>query len=277
MQQSSYTPRHFIGIDWSGALDAGRRIQVAEGRLTGKYLSLTSLKRGEELPNSGRSRDRCLPALRDWLAARTACVVGLDFPFGLPRELVEDPDWMTFVRRFPSRFRTPETFREWCRNRSSGRELKRRTDMEARTPFSPYNLRMYRQTYWGITELLVPLLTRSLAVAPPMQPCRPDLPWLLEVCPASLLKTLGTYLPYKGRSMRHAQARATILEELLTRKRLRNPSPKLRERMLSDAGGDALDAVVAAVVATRASTDEALCRPIRITDPVAVEACVFYE
>ncbi len=246
--------QRIIGIDWSGAADAGRRIHIAEGRLSAHGLALSALRRAEELPAGGRDREVCLPALRRWLAAQGPCAVGLDFPFGLPRALMDAPDWPSFVRQFAGRFRSPEDFRGWCRSRSGGQELKRRADVETRTPFSPYNLRLYRQTYWGISALLAPLLVRGQAVAVPMQPAVPHLPWLLEACPASLLKRRGLYIPYKGAGAGARAARAHILERLQAESRLREPPERLRDRILEDPGGDALDAVVAGLAAARAVT-----------------------
>ena len=268
-------PERIIGIDWSGATDAGRRIYIAEGRLADGGLGLTALRRAEELPGAHRQRETCLPVLCAWLAAQGPCAVGLDFPFGLPRPLVDAPDWVSFVADFPVRFRSPEAFRDWCRDRSGRRELRRRTDIETRTPFAPYNLRLYRQTYWGITALLAPLVARGAAVALPMQPAAPGLPWLLEACPASLLKRLGEYTPYKGRGVRRRDARVHILETLRARERLHKPRKAIVERIVDDSGGDALDAVIAGLAAARAV--EGGYRPVEDrSGDYAVEALVYW-
>ena len=269
------SPSKIIGIDWSGAADAGRRIHIAEGRLGRGRLALTGLRRAEELPGARRERDGSLGVLRAWLAAQGPCAAGLDFPFGLPRELVDDPDWLSFVRRFPTRFRSPEEFRDWCRNRAGGRELKRRTDIEARTPFSPYNLRMYRQTYWGITALLAPLVGSGAAVALPMQSAERDIPWLLEACPASVLKRLGIYAPYKGRGAGLRDVRASILDTLVARERLRAPEGVLRNRIVDDSAGDALDAVIAGIAAARAVTGGSMPPAGDRSEDYAMEAFVY--
>ncbi len=238
-------------------------------------MRLAALRRAEELPGARRERDGCLGVVRAWLAAQGPCAVGLDFPFGLPRQLVDDPDWVSFVRRFPSRFRSPEEFRDWCRSRAGGRELKRRTDIEARTPFSPYNLRMYRQTYWGITALLAPLVERGAALALPMQAGKRDMPWLLEACPASLLKRLGIYAPYKGRGAGLKGVRGSILDSLAARERLGTPNEVLRDRIVDDSGGDALDAVIAGIAAARAVTGGSTSRAGEWGEDYAMEAFVY--
>ena len=267
--------KRIIGIDWSGAADAGRRIYIAEGRLNGGGLALRALRRAEELPGGARTRERCIPALRRWLSAQGPCAVALDFPFGLPRALVDEPDWLTFIRRFPNRFISAESFRNWCRGMSGGRELKRRSDLEARTPFSPYNLRLYRQTYWGMSALLAPLVGRREAVALPMQAPVPRLPWLLEACPASVLKRVGIYSPYKGSAESLRDVRAHLLETLVAREQLKWPTGHLLERILTDPAGDALDAVIAALAGARAVRRES-CPSADGSGDYALEAFVYY-
>jgi hypothetical protein len=60
------------------------------------------------------------------------------------------------IRGFAERFATPHFDR---RLRALRRELKRRTDIETATPFSPYNLRLYR-THYGLRDVIA-LLVRS--------------------------------------------------------------------------------------------------------------------
>lgn len=274
MGKSQPLPCRVHGIDWSGARDAGRRIWIATADLGGGGARLTGLQRAEDLPAAGRSRDRCLPALRQWLCAQGTCVVGLDFPFGLPLPLVQERDWVTFLRRFAERFPDPDALRRWCLERAGGRELKRLTDVETRTPFCPYNLRMYRQTYWGIAHILEPLVTAGVAVALPMQAPRPGVPWLLETCPASVLKRSGLYRPYKGGSDDHRTQRHRILDTLISRGRLVLAARGVRQRVLKDAGGDALDAVIAAATMVGV-VSEGGPMGIASSRAYALEACVY--
>ena len=155
------------------------------------------------------------------------------------------------MRAFPIRYRSPERLRAACRSAADGRELKRVTDADARTPFSAYNLRLYRQTYHGIRDLLLPLVQGAHARVLPMQSPWREKPSLMEVCPASTLKRLGLYQPYKGRSIAHRRARGRILKAL-ERAGLLLARAELRGPILSCAGGDALDSVIAALAAHRA-------------------------
>ena len=185
-----------------------------------------------------------------FLAGERRAAAGLDFPFSLPSPLIAERRWEEFVRAFPRRYPDAESFRRACRQAAAGRELKRRTDTEARVPFSAYNLRLYRQTHAGIADVLLPLMNSGAASVVPMQAPAPGKILLAETCPASLLKRLGLYVPYKGRESRLRDARSTIIKQIINKRLLNNPQRKIYEEMIEDPGGDALDAVLAAIAAS---------------------------
>jgi hypothetical protein len=200
--------------------------------------------------------------------------VGLDFPFGLPKAVLPQPTWRQFIVSFPDLYASPEAFRQTCYRSAAGRELKRVTDVECKTPFSPYNLRLYRQSYFGMRDVLNPLVRSRQAHVVPMQPARLGKPWLLEICPASTLKQANLYLPYKGKSPRHHAARIGILKWLGSGGRLSLSRTVMRSIVLSDPEGDALDSILAAFATFRAVSD-----PHRLVDggrhDYMLEGCVF--
>jgi len=244
-------PQRVFGIDFSGAADAGNRIWIAEGTIENDRLRIAVCRRARDLPESATTRDPCLGALRSFIEAQGPAVVGLDFPFSLPAALVEPDDWEAFVRSFGQRYATPKAFRQSCRQAAGGAESKRLTDRESQTPFSPYNLRLFRQTYHGIRDLLAPLVRSAAVCVLPMQPALSDRPWLLEICPASTLKHNGLYAPYKGRSAKHTQARVRILESIEHGYGLYFPDVAVRDLVVDNPGGDALDSVIAACAVAR--------------------------
>lgn len=241
------------GVDFSGASDAGKYIWIAAGRPTqdGRLV----IEDCERLSDRwGSDRDHCLALLVELIAiTQGPSAFGFDFPFGVPSQLMDGETWAEFVTTFGSRYPTPEAFRDDYRERAGGRELKRVTDRETKTPFSVYNLRIYKQTFYGIRDILAPLVVGDLACVPPMQPPVEAKPWVLEICPASTLKTEGLTASYKGRTEAHAAARRRLLEAVEQRGLVRVP-PGIRDRILLDREGDGLDSVIAAIGVARALT-----------------------
>ena len=166
-------PSRVFGVDFSGALNAGRTIWIAGGEVEGDVLHCNLCLPAERLPDSGKDRATALAVLRAFILEQSPCAVGCDFPFSLPREIVTEPTWKSFVHEFAARHPDAESFKRWSLERAGGRELRRLTDREARTPFSPYNLRLYRQTYFGIRDLLAPLIATGRVNVLPMQPPLP--------------------------------------------------------------------------------------------------------
>jgi hypothetical protein len=237
------------GVDFSGAQDAGRRIWLAEGRIRGGRLRVEGCYPAEELSGSGRDREAALGALRRLIAGEPGAAFGLDFPFGLPLPLLGEGvgSWEAFVRSFPVDYPTADAFRRTCRARHPDGELKRWTDLETKTPFAAYNLRLFRQTYYGIREVLYPLLRDRAACVLPMQARCADRAWVLEICPASTLKR--ERLPaqgYKAKAEEGRRVREAILAGIEARGQVEVGSAGLRARIVEEEGGDALDSVIAA-------------------------------
>ena len=182
--------RAIYGIDFSGAQDAGNKIWIAEGFPDGESLLVSECYRARDLQDSGKWRDACLPALVNLIKRNPDEIFGFDFPFSLPAPLIKETTWEDFVLEFPKRYRNFEVFHEACRRSNGGHELKRKTDTEAHTPFSRYNLRLFKQTYYGISKVLSPLVREKSACVLPFQEPVAGKPWILEVCPSSTLKHL---------------------------------------------------------------------------------------
>ncbi len=262
-----------FGVDFSGAVDAGRKLWVASGRVESDVLNVESCRRGDSLPNSPIERAACLEALRLLVASERSAIFGLDFPFGLPREVAGERTWEEVVVLVASH-ETAEAFRNFCIQASPNRELRRATDREARAPFSPYNIRIFRQTYHGIVDLLAPLIQSGVASVLPMQSPADDRAWMLEVCPASTLKALDLYRPYKGKSAERRAMRGSIVAALEKSGLLRIADDAIRTALLDDAGGDALDSVLAALGAARSTRSSSLAH--EGNQAYAVEGRVYF-
>jgi hypothetical protein len=207
------------------------------------------------------TRTECHRALVDLVAAAPDGVFGCDFPFSLPEFLMQGHSWARFADDFGRQFALPEIFREHCRILAQGTERRRNCDREARVPFAAYNLRIYRQTFYGVRDVLAAAVARRVAAVIPMQDYAANLAWIIEACPASTLKSLGVYKPYKGTTKAHRAQRARILDRLEGAGLTAAPESTLRKTLLADAGGDALDSVVAAAATAGAYRDGKLTKP----------------
>ena len=117
-------------------------------------------------------------------------------------------------------------------------------------------MRVGRQTCYGIRNLLKPLVTDYEVNIPPVHYVKQDASWILEVCPASTLKSLGRQLNeeldkhYKGSSNTNQTNREHIMK-ILEDGGVTIPS-NLEDTIAQNTGGDALDSVIAADAALRA-------------------------
>lgn len=248
----SGSKRYVYGVDFSGARDAGERIWIALGSIREDVLNVADLFQARSLPGSGRGRGLSHRALATFIGEQEDGIFGLDFPFSLPRDLVRGRSWEEFVLTFEEAYKSPEDFRELCRSEAKGRELKRITDIESRTPFSPYNLRLYRQTYFGIRDVLATLIKTDTACILPMHQPLDGKAWVLEICPASTLKRENLSTSYKGRAEVRRAARLMILQAIEEKLQLRVAKSAIRSKIVSDIGGDALDSVIAVLATFKA-------------------------
>jgi len=108
--------------------------------------------------------------------------------------------------------------------------------------------RIFKQTYYGISEILHPLIQNNHACVLPMQKPAPKKPWIIEICPASTLQSLKLYhLQYKGRTDQHRHNRWEILQEIVRIGPMHIDQPEICRKIIEDTGGDALDSVIAAM------------------------------
>jgi hypothetical protein len=236
----------YLGIDFSGAKDAGKKIWIAEGVERDGHVVVEALVPARELKSSARDRTTALRALVDHIAGLARSIVGIDAPNSLPKRFAPE-GWAPWFDGFAAHG-SALAFRDACRQATNGRETKRPCDVSAKTPFAAWNLRLYRQTWHSLVDLYAPLLQREAVTVAPFQRADGKRPRLAEICPASTLKHLGLYKSYKGRKL--ADERQALLREMTKRARLQMPRG-LRERAVEDSGGDALDAIIALAAAVR--------------------------
>jgi hypothetical protein len=240
-----------VGIDFSGAEIAGKTIWIASGQILAHTLRIDDLRPGFALPGSGRDRGSCYQALRRFIGNERDAIIGMDFPFGLPKNLVKTETWDEFVLTFNERFPSADAFMKLCHSDAGGKELKRETDVKTKTPFSCYNLRLFKQTYFGIGDVLEPLVAKGSVSVLPMQQPDKSKPWVVEICPGSTLKALNLYIRYKGKKEEHKANRNRILNVLQEQGSVVLNNEQFRNMALDDKGGDALDSLIAAFAVYR--------------------------
>jgi hypothetical protein len=264
MDRCSLALETVYGVDFSGARLAGRntwlaRLEPASAKAgTPRLAELACL---EKLCGTAE-RGAALAHLVGLIGGSQRTLWALDFPFGLPIEVTGDgaawADQLAFVGAWDGG--AYELGLECIRRaRALGERMhvRRLTDTEARAPFDCYHYRIIYQTFHGMRDVLGPLRTVRQTAILPFQYRR--LPRarrvLVEACPSSTLKRLG--LPHQNYKQPEGGP--------LTRKRLRTRRAILdglrrhvcfdegqRRVMMRNGGGDALDAVIAAVGAAQA-------------------------
>jgi hypothetical protein len=258
--------RTIYGVDFSGARLAGKntwvaRVERARRASHDAPYELKELSSLEDLCGTAE-RAASLAHLVRLISESERALWALDFPFGLPVEVLgESPRWS---HQF-------DFLREWgaddygvglecvARAERLGREkhIRRLTDIEERAPFDPYHYRIIYQTFHGMRAVLDPLRRRRETAILPFQYRKlvGARRVLVEACPASTLKRLAlphqNYKQPEGGALirKRLRTRRAILEGLSTHVLVDDAQ---RRRIMRNGGGDALDAVLAAVGAARA-------------------------
>lgn len=221
------------GVDYSGAKGGGgSKIVIATRDAQG----VVSVRRGATRQDLQR-------------AIRTANDDGdrhlwrIDAPISLPESVLDahgiPRDWLAMARWM----HTFESARDWRRalRAVDRKERKRTCDRAARAPLAPMNLRVFKQTWTAVCELLLPLAEEGMHIAPVHPTETPSI--LTEACPASVLDRIGeSARGYKGRDAVH-QSRRSELCAVLVDRGLDLPDQVIRHAE-RDAQGDVLDALL---------------------------------
>jgi hypothetical protein len=239
-------PTALFGVDFSGAIDAGRKIWIARLERDDCSLRVISVTRLKDLMPGACDRTTALASLVEFMRSQPEGLFGCDFPFSLPSSLLSSRNWPDFLEDFVQVYPSPDALYEAGRQAGHPR---RACDSHARTPFAPTNLRLFRQSWHGISGVLRPLVLSGDAAAIPMQSRKSASRVMMEVCPASTLKALKLYRPYKGSGSDRLAARQRLVHWLSKTglSFMCDPLP-----VISEPEGDALDSVLAAFAVARA-------------------------
>jgi len=231
----------FIGVDWSGAAQAGQKVWAAA-----VYCSERNPPKLEFVRRPFVGFDAAGVATRfaNWLASEPFVAAGLDFCFGVSRSHLVKGLPRTgpadLGRWIAENYPTPQDFKV-----ALGREGKRVTDRKCGSPFAPTNLRMFRQAYWGLRALA----KSKLSILPWDAPLAEGV--VVEILPAHIVKALCPNCRYKGTSSQAKLERQRLLAAIIAAVGI-TISADNEQTLLNDSEGDALDAVLAAIAAAAA-------------------------
>ncbi|HKG92563.1 MAG TPA: hypothetical protein VKA84_11745 [Gemmatimonadaceae bacterium] len=265
-----------FGVDFSGARLAGRTTWVAKAvaqpRRRGESdprLRLTELASLERICGTAE-RGASMAALVRAIGQSRGALWAIDAPFGLPVEVrdAQTASWWQLLRFVRGWKQDGYDLGLWALARADAlggpRHIFRATDRAARAPFDAYHYRIIYQTYHAMRDVLWPLRRVQGTVILPFQYARlaSARRVVMETCPGSTLKRLG--LPHQNYKQPEggpltARRKRTRREILAGLERHIEIPAQHRLRIARDPGGDALDAVIAAVGGSTsfAATDHA--------------------
>jgi hypothetical protein len=239
-----------VGCDFSSAPTRRKPIVLAIGRLAGDRVVLDKLQRLESLA-----------AFADWLRTPGPWVGGFDFPFGLPRELLEHLGWpLTWeasMRHYATltREQIRTTFAAFCDARPVGAKFAHRA-FDKRAGSSP-SMKWVNPPVAYMLHAAIPLLLEAGVDMPGLHAGDADRV-ALEAYPGLLARELVARRSYKNDdAAKHTPERLIARKDIVTaleagRTRLRlalKLSHAQRDALVADASGDSLDAVLCMVQA----------------------------
>jgi hypothetical protein len=238
------------GCDFSSSPTRRKPIVIALGTLSGARVVLGGLQRLESLE-----------AFAQWLAQPGPWIGGFDFPFGLPRQLVEHLGWPVQWRECMdhyaslSRADIRSTFAAFCDARPAGAKFAHRA-FDKRAGSSP-SMKWVNPPVAYMLHAALPLLLRAGVHIPGLHEGDPQRV-ALEAYPGLLARELIGRRSYKNDDKaKQTPERLIARKDLLTalengqtrlglRIKLTNPQ---RDALVHDASGDSLDAVLCMVQA----------------------------
>jgi len=234
-----------VGCDFSSSPTRRKPIVLALGREDRGRVVLDRLERLESLAAFG-----------EWLARPAEWIGGFDFPFGLPRELVEHLGWPLQWRECMAHYASltraeiRETFAAYCAARPAGGKFAHRA-FDRRAGSSP-SMKWVNPPVAYMLHAAIPLLLQAGVDIPGLHAGDPRRV-ALEAYPGLLARELVGRRSYKNDdAARHTPERLIARKDIVTaleagRTRL-DVHLKLthaqRDALAADGSGDSLDAVL---------------------------------
>jgi hypothetical protein len=247
-----------LGCDFSSSPSRRKAIVLALGHESRGRVALASLERFDTLPAFGR-----------WLAQPRQWVGGFDFPFGLPRELVEHlgwpRQWLECMRHYTQLTRADIRciFARFCEGRPAGGKFANRA-FDKRAGSSP-SMKWVNPPVAYMLHAAVPLLLEAGVHIPGLH-AGDENRVALEAYPGLLARELIGRRSYKSDEKgRQTADRLIAREDLITALASGRTRLGLRlkltdaqhDTVAGDGSGDSLDAVLCLVQAAWAQREGA--------------------
>lgn len=228
----SVSTTHLYGVDFSGADHGGvHKIRIASRSASG------------EVKVERADRTTLIRMILESARGGDSHVWRIDAPAGIPLQTLRAhgvaENWLASAR-WSAEAGSPRAWRTRLRE-VSREEPRRQTDGEARTPMAPMNLRVFKQTWTLLCEVLLPLHEQGISIAP--MAATNSRTTVCEGCPASVLARLGWPVRgYKGEGEPPQRVRGLIARRLIE---IGIPiTPALMKKVVEDTEGDVLDALI---------------------------------
>ncbi|WP_424014783.1 DUF429 domain-containing protein [Halorubrum xinjiangense] len=259
-----------VGIDFSGAKNAGKHIWISTGTESSGVLQISNCEKASDFFAVKNDKRKIFTELVDWIDSLNNTTIGIDFPFGVPEiiaEVVFDAkSWLKFVDSSHWSGLTPDRFRQQCVNFSKS-EL-RDTDAMHRAD-CPHSIRIYKQTFHGIRDILKPLIQRGVSIAPMVNRGNTT---VLETYPAATLARENGLFATRYKSRASTRDRRKHNVHALSNLSDLDISSVPRNKIIDNKGGDAMDSLVASLATFRASTNSS---PFNVSPQNLIEGHIY--
>ncbi|WP_142855982.1 DUF429 domain-containing protein [Salinigranum halophilum] len=191
---------------------------------------------------------------------------GIDFPFGLPERVVAEDTWTEFLRTLPTWCTSPADLRWRCERRvrlvDGSSDIRVRATDAPLSALSPFDDRIVASTFFGLRDVLRPLVLTDRVRVPPMTAPQSDRPFVIEVYPAGTLVDLELFSDDSDEASDPVRREATVDGLAEAADCVLDVDRTAHERIVGDDA--ALESLVAAYAVYRNTRTAA---SLRVSDP----------
>lgn len=242
-----------FGVDFSGSKEPGQNIWITNGSVSDGpdfHLEVRSVASAADL-FAVTQREAVFKKLRAFIRGAGGAFLGLDFPLSLSESAVAATDWASFIEKFTQTF-AGKNIDSYPGEYGENGHTKREVDFRfgGQSPMSPL---VRYQVFYGLRDLIGPLVVEDAIRVLPMQEHDPTKPALLEVYPAATFGAERLYRTgYKDTTEESRRRRCVNAKGLQSHPQVSVSDAVVETATQSD---DALDSLCAAFAVRRALSE----------------------